>query len=224
MNGQRSAGSYCLLPRSGAVSTLVVQPSCCPLHPCSAASGRASCIHNGRWRMQQSSMETASAAPQVRHVAPGEGRAVWVVGDTYTFKATGAETDGRLVVWEALIPPGAGPPPHLHHTQDEAYYVLEGELEVRDGDTIFTGEAGAFVFIPRGAVHCFRNAGTTPSRMLLWMAPAGFEEFLFAVGQPARPGEQAPPLGTEEMARTIALAPAYGMELRLPEAPPAPAR
>lgn len=169
--------------------------------------------------MQHSSMETASSTPRVRHVAPGEGRAVWVVGDTYTFKATAAETEGRLVVWEAVIPPGAGPPPHLHHTQDEAYYVLEGELEVLDGEKTFTARAGAFVFIPRGAVHCFRNVSATPSRMLLWMNPAGFEEFFFAVGQPARPGEQAPPLGPEEIARSIALAPQYGLELRLPENP-----
>jgi hypothetical protein len=48
------------------------------------------------------------------------------------------------------------------------------------------------------------------------MTPAGFEQLLLTVGQPAGPGEQAPPFGAEELARTVALAPEYGLELRLP--------
>lgn len=156
---------------------------------------------------------------RVMHVPPGEGRSVWVVGDTYTFKATGAETDGRLTFWEATVPPQSGPPPHIHHGEDEAYYVLEGELEVLDGDRTFTARAGSFVYIPRGALHRFQNIGSTPARMLILFTPAGFEGFIFEVGQPARPGEDAPPLGPEEMERTVRAAPQYGIELRLPEAP-----
>ncbi|HXE57819.1 MAG TPA: quercetin 2,3-dioxygenase [Gemmatimonadales bacterium] len=170
------------------------------------------------------SIDPAGPGPRVRHVPAGEGPAIWVVGDTYTFKAVGRDTGGRLTVWEAEIPPGAGPPPHLHREQDEAYYVLDGELEVRDGDRTFMAERGSFVFIPRGAVHCFRNVGQRPSRMLLWMTPAGFEDFLLAVGQPARPGEAAPPLGPEELAKTVELAPRHGMELRLPDEPGAAGR
>ncbi len=154
-----------------------------------------------------------AAAPRLRHVRRGEGPAIWVVGDTYTFKARGEDTGGRLAAWEAIVPPGAGPPPHRHRTQDEAYYVLEGELEVRDGPSTLRAVAGDFVFIPRGAVHAFRNVSREPSRMLLWMTPAGFEDLLFAVGQPARPGEAAPPPSEQEVARTVELAEQYGLEL-----------
>lgn len=164
--------------------------------------------------------ESAEPTSRVRHVVAGDGLRVWVVGDTYTFKATGDDTAGRLFVWEADIPPAAGPPPHIHHHQDEAYYLLEGELEVFDGEESFTAGAGSFVFIPRGTVHCFRNGTQSSARMLVWMTPAGFEQFFLEVGQPARPGETAPPLNSEEMAKTIAAAPKYGMELRLPETSP----
>jgi quercetin dioxygenase-like cupin family protein len=117
------------------------------------------------------------AAAHVLHVRRGEGEQLWVVGDTYTFKLTARETGGRLLAWEAEIPPEAGPPPHIHHAQLEAYYVLEGELTILDDDRTFTARAGDFVYIPPGAVHAFRNASTRPARMLIWMSPAGLEKF-----------------------------------------------
>jgi quercetin dioxygenase-like cupin family protein len=152
----------------------------------------------------------------VRHVPAGLGPSIWVVGDTYTFKSTGKETDGTLTVMEASVPPGAGPPPHIHHDADEAYYVLEGELEVLAGEHTFTARAGSYVYIPQGTLHRFQNVGTRASRMLVLLTPAGFENFLFEVGQPARPGESAPPFGPEELERTIAAAPKHHLELRLP--------
>ncbi len=153
---------------------------------------------------------------RVTHVPPGEGRAVWVVGDTYTFKATGEQTDGSFMLFEASIPPGSGPPPHLHLREHEAYYVLEGEIEVLDGDRSFVAGAGSFVHVPKGAVHRFENVGQTDARMLVLAAPAGLEGFLLEVGQPAVEGGTAPPLGEEEMERTVRAAPKYGLELLPP--------
>lgn len=151
---------------------------------------------------------------KVIYLRPGEGKAIWVAGDTYTFKAVGEDTDGVFAFWEATVPPQAGPPSHIHHSGDEAYYLLEGELEIMADDRTFTAGAGSFVYIPKGTLHAFRNVSTTPSKMLLLITPAGFEKFFFEVGQPARPGATAPLLGTEEMERTIAAAPKYGMELK----------
>src|SRR5690349_20422312 len=88
----------------------------------------------------------------VTQLASGEGRAVHMSGDTYTFKAVGETSDGMLTLFEAIIPPGGGPPPHIHHREIEYYYLLEGELEIMDGDETFMAHAGAFITIPKGAL------------------------------------------------------------------------
>ncbi len=93
------------------------------------------------------------------HVPPGEGRTLWVVGDTYTFKGTAENTGGALLLFEAEVPPQSGPPPHIHHREDEAFYVLEGEVEVREGDRTFVAGGGSFVFIPRGWCTGSRTSG-----------------------------------------------------------------
>ncbi len=152
----------------------------------------------------------------VTHVPSGEGRAVWVAGDTYTFKAVSEDTGGAYMLFEASIPPQAGPPPHIHHWEDEAYYVLDGKLEVLDNDRTITVSAGSFVHIPKGTLHCFKNTGEMPTRMLIFFTPPGFEKFLFEVGQPVKEGETAPPLGPEEIERMLAAAPKHGCEVRLP--------
>lgn len=71
-----------------------------------------------------------------------------------------------------------------------------------------------FVYILRGTLHHFRNVGGVASRMLVLLSPAGFENLLFEVGGPAQPGQRAPPLSPEELGRTLAVAPKYGLELR----------
>jgi quercetin dioxygenase-like cupin family protein len=162
-------------------------------------------------------MSQAGTPGGVVHVPAGGGPAVWVVGDTYMFKARSEDTNGAFTLFEGAIPPGAGPPPHVHHGEDEAYYVLEGELEILDGDRTFTATAGSYVYIPRGVLHRFKNVGEKTARMLLLFTPAGFDGFFFEVGQPAEAGGTAPPLGPEEIARTMELAPRYGMEVIVPE-------
>jgi hypothetical protein len=79
-----------------------------------------------------------------------------------------------------------------------------------------TVSAGAFVHIPKGTLHCFKNVGETPARMLIFFTPAGFEKFFFEVGQLVKEGETAPPLGPEEIERILAAAPKHGLEVRLP--------
>ena len=64
---------------------------------------------------------------------PGEGRTIAVVGDVYRFLATGEETNGKYALWEAIVPPGGGPPPHVHSREEESFYVLEGEIMLQIG-------------------------------------------------------------------------------------------
>src|SRR5207237_4616850 len=101
----------------------------------------------------------------VSQLASGEGRAVHMSGDTYTFKAVGETSDGMLTLFESIIPPGGGPPPHIHHREIEYYYLLEGELEIMDGDQTFIARAGAFITIPKGAPHRSKTEGTDTAHM-----------------------------------------------------------
>lgn len=146
----------------------------------------------------------------VVHVPASEGTTVWMAGDTYTIKARGAMTNGALSFLEATVPPGAGPRPHVHHREDEAYYILAGELEVLDEDRTLIARPGDFVYIPSGTVHRFKNVGMHTARMVFLFTPAGFEEFFVEAGQPARPGEPAPAVRSqEEVARIAAIASRY---------------
>lgn len=153
----------------------------------------------------------------VTQLAPGEGRAVHMSGDTYTFKAVGETSDGMLTLFEAIIPPGGGPPPHIHHREIEYYYVLEGELEIMDAGRTFIARAGAFVTIPKGALHRFKNVGTVTAKMLILFTPGGVEGMFFAVGKPATPGSSPSPPDAAEVERLLSIAPEYAMEVPPPQ-------
>ncbi len=145
-------------------------------------------------------------------VAAGDGERIWIVGDTMTLKATGERTGGNLVLIENLTAPGGGPPPHLHTREDEFFYVLDGTFEIRVADQLHEVGPGGFAFVPRGTVHNFRNTAETPSRILVGFAPAGIEGFFRESGRPANDDGPAPQVDEDEIARTMAAAPEYGLQ------------
>lgn len=146
---------------------------------------------------------------RARIVRAGEGESVWLVGDTYTFKATG----DAFLLMEASVPPGGGPPPHAHSREDEAFYLLGGVLDVTaDGETTRVA-AGDFVFLPRGTVHSFRNPGVAAARALILATPGGLGRFFAEAGTPARPGEPAPPFDPADFPRLAGLSAKYGVEV-----------
>jgi quercetin dioxygenase-like cupin family protein len=111
-------------------------------------------------------------------LAPGAGETIeGPVGGPLTFKLRGEQSDGRLAVFENVIPPGEGPPLHTHANEDEAFYVLEGEFRYRLGGETHAAPAGSFAFIPRDVPHCFQNVGEVPARLLVMFTPAGMERF-----------------------------------------------
>jgi quercetin dioxygenase-like cupin family protein len=132
------------------------------------------CIRTAIERKEKA-METKD---RTKHVAPGEGKALWVAGDLVTLKVVGEDTDGAILLGEEVSPPGGGPPPHIHHREDETFYVLEGEYEFLVGERTIRADAGSGVHDPRNIPHTFKNVGTTPARMLAFVTPAGFEVFL----------------------------------------------
>lgn len=129
-----------------------------------------------------------------------------------TFKATSESTGGNLVLIENLTSPGGGPPPHIHTSEDEFFSVLDGTFEIRIGDELHALGPGGFAYVPRGTVHNFRNTAETPSRILVGFTPGGIEGFFRESGRPATDDGPAPPLDEDEIARTTAAAPKYGLE------------
>jgi mannose-6-phosphate isomerase-like protein (cupin superfamily) len=155
-------------------------------------------------------METTDRA---KHVPPGEGASFWVAGGSITLKVVSEDTDGAFAVLEEMTPPQGGPPPHINHREDETFCVLEGELEFTVNDRTIPATTGSVVYVPKGTSHVFRNAGTTPSRMLILAAPAGMERFFEEVGEPAANTPSPPPFGQAEMEKILAAFPKYGVEL-----------
>ena len=155
---------------------------------------------------------TTTATAEGYAVAGGEGERLWIVGDTMTFKATGERTGGSLVLIENLTAPGGGPPPHIHTSEDEFFYVLDGTFEIRIGDDAHAVGPGGFAYVRRGTVHNFRNTAETPSRILVGFTPGGIEGFFRESGRPATDDGPAPPLDAEEIARTTVAAPRYGLQ------------
>jgi len=99
-----------------------------------------------------------------------------ILGQRLEVKLRAAETGGALGATEAVIEPGwEGPPAHIHHREDEAVYVLEGELEFTVAGTLHPAPAGTLVHIPRGARHAWRNVSDRQSRSLTIYTPGGFE-------------------------------------------------
>jgi quercetin dioxygenase-like cupin family protein len=162
-------------------------------------------------------MTSTQITPQAYGLEPGDGRRMWIVGDTMSFKATSEQTGGTAAVVEVLAAPGGGPPPHVHHNEDEMWFVLDGEFEITLGEETFRAAEGAFAFAPRGTLHCFRNVRDTPGRVLITFTPGGFEGFFFEAGLPAIDGETPPPLDAEEIERSRDAAIRHGMEVRWPE-------
>ncbi|AMV26659.1 Quercetin 2,3-dioxygenase [Gemmata sp. SH-PL17] len=153
--------------------------------------------------------------PTIRSAA--QGRTIAVVGDIYRFLATGSETGGKYALWEALVPPGGGPPPHVHSREEEGFYVLEGQIALTVGDEKHVVMAGMFANVSPGTPHAFKNESDRPARMLISVAPAGLEEMFFEVGAPLAEGATTvPPPAPDEIDRLKAAAPRYGIKLLLP--------
>jgi quercetin dioxygenase-like cupin family protein len=138
------------------------------------------------------------------HVRANTGEAYWVMGDLFTYLVTGEDSGDSYFTVLANVQPAAGPPPHVHHLEEEQFYVLEGELAFSVGDRTFQVGAGEFLHIPRGTIHSFKN-GPAPSRLLITFSPAGIEGFFREVGKPVNDRFASPPPVTEEtIARLLA--------------------
>jgi len=152
-----------------------------------------------------------------RLTTPGQGRTIAVVGDVYRFLATGDDTNGKYAMWEAIVPPGGGPPPHVHSREEEGFYILEGEITFTVNGEKIVATAGMFANVPVGTPHSFKNESDRPAKMLISVAPAGLENMFMEVGVPLTEGATtALPPTNQEIEKLLAVAPGYGIEIRVP--------
>lgn len=154
----------------------------------------------------------ASATPFI--LEPEAGSTLNVLGVTHRYKATGAETNGLFSLWEGVVPPGAGAPPHTHAHEDETFYVLSGELliELEDEPAPRRISPGGFFFGARGRRHAFRNVSDRPARVLMLSTPSCGLDQMFAEL------EAATAAGMPEMGTLVAIAAKYGIVIEPPAA------
>lgn len=147
-----------------------------------------------------------------RHPAASSGgpEAYWTVGVHATIRAGAAQTGGALALVEERCPAGYATPLHVHHAEDEAFYVLEGRVTVFVGETRVVVGPGDFAYGPRGVPHGFRVDATAPARLLLLATPSGFERFLAEMGVPA---DGPPPTAPLDEPALRAVGARYGIEV-----------
>lgn len=145
-------------------------------------------------------------------VSAGDGEAVWFAPNRITMKATAESTGGAYGLFESMVAPRSSPPLHVHHDEDEAFYVLEGTFTMVCGDDEFSAGPGSYVFLPRGVPHTFVLESTTPGRMLTILSPGGGERFFVDAG---RPPEAAglPPAGPPDVEKLRRVGADYGNEI-----------
>src|SRR5690242_10776280 len=143
------------------------------------------------------------------HIASEGGRKLGVLGIPMVIRLHGRETGGVVSAVESHDVPGGGPPPHIHHREDETFQVLRGEYEWTVGDKTFVAKEGATIFAPRDVPHTYRYLGQTPGRLMCVITPAGFERFFEAIG--ALNSQQQ-----QEVPRLMAIAKEVGLEILPP--------
>ena len=155
--------------------------------------------------------QTETLAPLA--VGKDEGEAIWWFGSLAVIKATGADTGGATSMIEITEPPNFEGPLHVHHREEEGFYILEGSAMFQIGDRMVEARAGDYLLGPRDVPHKF-DTGSEGCRMLFIMTPAGFEGLVREMGEPAG-SRTLPPMSDEEpdMERVAQIAGKYGCEL-----------
>jgi quercetin dioxygenase-like cupin family protein len=148
-----------------------------------------------------------------RVLAAGEGEARWWFGQLAVIKATAEDTAGGHTLVEITVDPGYETPLHIHHREDEGFWMLDGSATFTVGEEIVEAGPGAYLFGPKDIPHRWR-AGEDGARLLYLFAPGGFEELIRAMSEPAK--ELTPPPSDLPIPENVVeLAAEFGVELLL---------
>ncbi len=149
-------------------------------------------------------------------LAPGDGEHSWFLNNLFTLKAGGETTGGLITVMEFTGPAGWGPPPHVHHVEDEMFYVVEGEISFWCDGKSATYGPGGFAWLPKKLPHRFEIGADGPARVLQLTTPAQFEHFVRALGEPAT--EARLPEPTEpDVERLVRVCAEFNIDILAPE-------
>ncbi len=123
-------------------------------------------------------------------------------------RATGEETNGQYDMVEITIPPGPGVTPlHVHHENDEAMHVIEGEVTVKLGEERHVLGSGAYAMAPRGLPHTYRNSGADLARVLFIYTPGNHWHYL------QETGERGPVADESDIEALLPILEEYGIEM-----------
>jgi quercetin dioxygenase-like cupin family protein len=142
--------------------------------------------------------------------AGGDATRLWVGRVVVAVRADSQMTGGGYSLIEDFVAPGLGAPLHVHSREDEAIYVIAGELEVTVAETRRLAKPGDVVHMPRGIPHGFLNASDRPARVLIVFSPGGFERGFLEIGKPVGSEETPPTLTPQDMQRMREVAERYG--------------
>lgn len=142
----------------------------------------------------------------------GEGASVWSLGGRFTVKLSDKDAAGHFALVETLAFRATEPPLHIHHREDEAWYILDGQMTFYVADESIEARTGSFVFAPMGIPHTF-TVDVEPTRVLVFASPAGFEHFALELGEKAT--SDKPPTGLAAPAPDVLrpVAERYGIEV-----------
>ncbi|UKT63071.1 cupin domain-containing protein [Pedobacter mucosus] len=122
-----------------------------------------------------------------------DGKSISVAGNTYKIIISGKETNGEYAVIDMLVPSFCGPGPHAHPEIQEAFYILDGEIEFVTEEGKINAKKGTFINIPKGGlIHQFKNLKKNLAHMLCIVTPAGMEEMFEEIGTPVEANEFLP--------------------------------
>jgi mannose-6-phosphate isomerase-like protein (cupin superfamily) len=106
-----------------------------------------------------------------------------MLGDKMTFEVTAAQTNGASATIDDVVPPGGGPPAHIHTREDETFVITQGHFRFWHGTHVIDALPGTVVYLPRNEPHQFRNVGSTPGELVVTIVPAGLERMFLAISE-----------------------------------------
>jgi quercetin dioxygenase-like cupin family protein len=142
--------------------------------------------------------------------------ALWMLNSLMVERVTADQTNGAYTMLEQWVTADGNPPPHMHTREDEAFLVVDGEIDVTVGENTTRLGPGGFAFAPRGVPHTYAVVDGT-AHLYVIASPGGIEGFFRDLGEPAGALELPPP-SAPDVPAVVSTAARHGISILLPPA------